>query len=46
MAGRVRDLLNRDGRYFARLVIPRDLRPFVDRKTELRRRLDLIIEQH
>ena len=29
-------LLNRDGRFFARLVIPRELRPFMDRRTELR----------
>jgi integrase len=29
-------LLNRDGRYFARLVIPKDLRPFLDGKNELR----------
>ncbi|TIX89302.1 integrase [Rhizobium sp. P44RR-XXIV] len=29
-------LLNRDGRYFARIVIPKDLRPFLDNKTELR----------
>lgn len=36
MAGKVRNLLNRDGRYFARLVIPKELRPFVDGKTELR----------
>lgn len=36
MAGKVRHLLNRQGRYFARLVIPVDLRPFMDGKTELR----------
>lgn len=36
MAGKVRHLLNRDGRYFARLVIPQELRPFMDGKTELR----------
>lgn len=36
MAGKVRYLLNRDGRYFARLVVPPDLRPFIDGKTELR----------
>ena len=36
MAGRVRNLLNRNGRYFARLVIPKELRPFMDGKTELR----------
>ncbi|MDX0695446.1 tyrosine-type recombinase/integrase [Sinorhizobium medicae] len=32
-------LLNRDGRYFARLVIPKELRPFLDNKTELREAL-------
>ena len=36
MAGKVRHMLNRDGRYFARLVIPKDLRPFMDGKSELR----------
>lgn len=36
MAGKVRHLLNRDGRYFARLVIPKKLRSFMDGKTELR----------
>jgi integrase len=36
MTGKVRHLLNRDGRYFARLVIPKELRPFLDQKTELR----------
>ncbi|WP_210199989.1 hypothetical protein [Mesorhizobium sp. WSM4313] len=36
MVGRVRNLLNRDGRYFARLVIPKELRPYMDGKTELR----------
>ncbi len=28
-------MLNRDGRYFARLVIPKDPRPFMDGKSEL-----------
>ncbi|MDP3600059.1 MAG: tyrosine-type recombinase/integrase [Bosea sp. (in: a-proteobacteria)] len=32
-------LLNRDGRFFARLVVPKELRPFIDGKTELRRAL-------
>jgi integrase len=32
-------LLNRDGRYFARLVIPNELRPFLNNKTELREAL-------
>ena len=36
MAGKVRHLLNRDGRYFARLVIPKELRPFIEGKSELR----------
>lgn len=36
MAGKVKNLLNRDGRYFSRLVIPKELRPFLDNKTELR----------
>ncbi|NSY48600.1 DUF6538 domain-containing protein [Agrobacterium tumefaciens] len=29
-------LLNRNGRFFARIVIPKDLRPFLDNKTEIR----------
>lgn len=36
MAGKVKNLLNRDGRYFSRLVIPKELRPFLENKTELR----------
>nr|WP_298096418.1 DUF6538 domain-containing protein [uncultured Shinella sp.] len=36
MAKNTRYLLNRDGRYFARIVIPAELRPFLDNKTELR----------
>jgi len=36
VAGKVQYLLNREGRYFARLVIPKDLRPFMSGKTELR----------
>lgn len=39
MARQPRYLLNREGRYFARLVIPRELRPFLDNKTELREAL-------
>lgn len=35
MAGQVRYLLNRDGRFFARLVVPKELRKMVG-KTELR----------
>ncbi len=36
MAGKVRYLPYRDGRYFARMVIPKELRPFMDGRTELR----------
>lgn len=36
MTGKDKHLLNRDGRYFARIVIPKALRPFLDNKTELR----------
>lgn len=36
MAGNPKYLLNRDGRYFARVVIPKDLRQFLENKTELR----------
>ena len=36
MLRKVRHLLNRDGRLFARLVIPKGLRPFLGGKTELR----------
>ncbi len=39
MARQPRYLLNRDGRYFARLVIPKDLRPYLENKTELREAL-------
>ncbi|WP_214476076.1 tyrosine-type recombinase/integrase [Mesorhizobium sp. dw_380] len=35
MTGRVRNLLNRDGRFFARLVVPKELRRYIG-KTELR----------
>jgi Domain of unknown function (DUF6538) len=35
MAGKVRNLVNRSGRYHARLVVPKDLRGIVG-KTELR----------
>ena len=35
MAGKVRHLVNRKGRYHARLVVPKDLRGIVG-KTELR----------
>lgn len=36
MAGKVQYLLNRDGRFFARLVIPKELRPFMKGRRELR----------
>lgn len=36
MAGRLLHFQNRNGRYFARLVIPKDLRPYIEDKTELR----------
>lgn len=36
MSGKVRHLLLRDGRYYARLTIPQDLRHYLDSKTELR----------
>jgi hypothetical protein len=36
MAGKIRHFLEPDGRYYARLIIPKELRPFLDNKTELR----------
>jgi hypothetical protein len=36
MAGNDKYLLDRVGRYFARVVIPKELRPFLDNKTEMR----------
>lgn len=36
MGRKVRYLLERDGRYYARIVIPKALRPFLENKTELR----------
>lgn len=36
MAGKLRHFMERDGRFFARLVIPIILRPYLDNKTELR----------
>ncbi|KEQ08039.1 DUF6538 domain-containing protein [Pseudorhizobium pelagicum] len=36
MPSNPRYLLNRDGRYFARIVIPKELRPFLENKHELR----------
>ena len=38
MAGKIRHLINRSGRYHARLVVPKDLRQIIG-KTELRRPL-------
>lgn len=50
MAGKIRHFMERDGRYFARVVIPKDLRPFLDGKTELRASLggdrSLAIRKH
>ena len=39
MSGKIKYLLYRDGRYFARLVIPVKLRPYFDGRTELRQPL-------
>jgi len=39
MAGKVRNLVNRPGRYHARLAVPKDLRGIIG-KTELRTPLD------
>jgi hypothetical protein len=39
MAGKLRYFLERDGRYFARLVIPKKLRQYFENKTELREAL-------
>lgn len=36
MPARHRYLLNRDGRYYARIVIPQNLRPFMGDRTEMR----------
>lgn len=36
MGTKVEHLLNRDGRYYARIVIPKALRSYLDGKTELR----------
>ncbi|MQT12031.1 antitoxin VbhA family protein [Segnochrobactrum spirostomi] len=36
MAGALRHLLNRNGRFFARLTIPKSLRPHLQNRTELR----------
>ncbi|TCD15258.1 tyrosine-type recombinase/integrase [Oricola cellulosilytica] len=39
MAAKIRNLLNRDGRYFARRVVPEELRVYFDGKRELRKPL-------
>jgi len=39
MSGKIKYLLYRDGRFFARLVIPVKLRPYFDGRTELRQPL-------
>lgn len=39
MAGKVRNLVNRSGRYHARLVVPKDLRGINGLKTEIRKSL-------
>ena len=39
MAGKVRNLVNRSGRYHARLVVPKDLRGINGLKTEIRKAL-------
>ncbi|MCE7029533.1 DUF6538 domain-containing protein [Jiella avicenniae] len=36
MAGRIKGLIDRNGRFYVRIVIPADLRSFFDGKTELR----------
>lgn len=36
MAGKTRHLLNREGGYLARLVVPKDLRPCLDGKAGFR----------
>lgn len=39
MAGNIRYFTNRDGRYLTRMVIPSNLRPFLDNRSELREML-------
>jgi hypothetical protein len=36
MSGKIKHFLHRSGRYFARIVIPKNLRPYLDGKTEFR----------
>lgn len=36
MAGNIKHFLVRDGRYYALLVVPKNLRPYMDKKSELR----------
>ena len=39
MAGKMKNFLDRDGRYFSRIAVPKYLRPYLANKTELRRAL-------
>ncbi|MEH6647953.1 hypothetical protein [Sulfitobacter sp.] len=39
MAGKIKNFLDRDGRYFSRIAVPERLRPFLENKTELRKAL-------
>jgi hypothetical protein len=36
MTSKIKYLLYREGRYYARIVIPVQLRPYIENKTELR----------
>ncbi|WP_438991077.1 hypothetical protein [Lentibacter sp.] len=39
MAGKIKNFLDRDGRYFSRIAVPKELRPYLGNKTELRKAL-------
>lgn len=39
MAGKMKNFLDRDGRYFSRIAVPKYLRPYLGDKTELRKAL-------
>lgn len=39
MAAKIKNFLDRDGRYFSRLAVPEKLRPYLGNKTELRKAL-------
>jgi len=39
VAGKIKNFLDRDGRYFSRIAVPERLRPFLENKTELRKAL-------